>query len=138
VEDASQDQHQDDRKVQVEGREDSEGPAQIKALEADGAGRVPFFQQQAGDQEAADDEKDRNTEMRKEQIGPQECAITTRIIEMARMPSRDGIFLAVPVIAVPLVKLRISLQRGSGSISNSKNLYFCEIYHHAHSTLPIW
>ena len=57
-----------------------------------------------------------------------ECAITTRRIEMARKPSRDGILLALAVISTPLVELRISLRLGSGSVSNPKNLYFCEIY----------
>src|ERR1700733_4694946 len=52
-----------------------------------------------------------------------ECAITTRRIEMAPKPSRDGILLALAVISTPLVELRIS---------NPENLYFCEIYNHAH------
>src|ERR1700722_16170364 len=60
---------EDDGQIEIERRKDSEGTAQIEALEADRTCCVHFLEQQAGDEKAADHEEHRNTGMREEQIG---------------------------------------------------------------------
>ena len=59
---------EDDGQVEIKRWKDSEGTAHIKPLEADRTRRVQFLEQQAGDEKATDDEKHRNTGMRKQQI----------------------------------------------------------------------